>query len=45
LRASRWVVALFAVAALFATGLIPVEPVGQPERKADPARACPVWTG
>jgi hypothetical protein len=31
LRTSLWVVALFAVAVLFFTGLIPVKPVGQPE--------------
>ena len=45
LRTSLWVVALFTVAALFATGLIPVEPVGRPERKTDPARAGPARTG
>jgi hypothetical protein len=45
LRTSLWVVALFTVAALFVTGLIPVEPAGRPERKADPARAGPARTG
>jgi MFS family permease len=45
LRTSLWVVALFTLAALFVTGLIPVEPVGQPEREADPARAGPARTG
>ena len=45
LRASLWAVALFTVAALFVTGLIPVEPVGRPERKGGPARAGPAGTG
>ncbi len=31
LRTSLWVVALFAVVAMFFTGLIPVKPVGRPE--------------
>lgn len=31
LRTSLWVVALFAVAALFFTGLIPVKPIGRPK--------------
>jgi len=45
LRTSLRVVALFTLAALFATGLIPVEPVGRPERKPDPALAGPARTG
>jgi len=32
LRTSLWVVALFAVAALFFTGLVPVKPIGRPQR-------------
>jgi hypothetical protein len=32
LRTSLWVVALIAVVALFFTGLIPTEPVGEPSR-------------
>ena len=32
LRSSLWVVALFAVAALFFTGLIPVKPIGRPKQ-------------
>ena len=34
LRTSLWVVTLFAVAALFFTGLIPVEPIGRPQHEA-----------
>ena len=34
LRTSLWVVALFAVAALFFTGLIPVKPIGRPQPEA-----------
>jgi len=33
LRTSLWVVALFAVAALFFTGLIPVKPIGRPQHE------------
>jgi hypothetical protein len=33
LRTSLWVVALFAVAAMFFTGLIPVKPTGRPQRE------------
>jgi MFS family permease len=33
LRTSLWVVTLFAVAALFFTGLIPVEPIGRPQHE------------
>jgi MFS family permease len=33
LRTSLWVVALFAVAALFFTGLIPVKPTGRPQHE------------
>ena len=39
LRNSLWVVALFAVAALFFTGLIPVKPIGRP--KHDVATSSP----
>ena len=35
LRTSLWVVALFAVAALFFTGLIPAKPIGRPQQEAD----------
>jgi hypothetical protein len=45
LRTYLWAVALFTVAAPFVTGLIPVEPAGRPERKADPARAGPAGPG
>ena len=45
LRTSLWVVALFAVAALFFTGLIPVQPVGRPERDAAAASPADVSTG
>ena len=31
LRTSLWVVALFAVAAPFFTGLVPVKPIGRPQ--------------
>lgn len=35
LRTSLWVVALFGVAAMFFTGLIPVNPIGRPGRPPD----------
>ena len=37
LRTSLWAVTLFAVAALFFTGLIPVKPIGRPEQPPDAA--------
>ncbi|MGO9078183.1 MAG: hypothetical protein ACLQDY_03970, partial [Streptosporangiaceae bacterium] len=41
LRTSLWVVAIFAVLALFCTGLIPVRPVGRrEEEEGEPVAAA-----